>query len=109
MFTKAELIDAINDIESGKHSIQNCERLAAIYTVLDHLYDEQPNLDIGYSYDNKVEAETVIGDYGNSEFLRTIAGKPARNVWRLINELVEAVSVFNPRLMGNFIDKLNEL
>lgn len=108
MFTKAELVDAINEIEAGKHSIQNCERLAAIYTVLDHLYDE-PKVDFGYSYDNKVEVETTIGNYGNSEFLRTISGKPAQDVWRLINELVEAISVFNPRLMDKFIDKLNEI
>lgn len=111
MFTKAELVDAINEIATGKHSIQNCERLAAIYTVLDHLYDE-PTVekpDFGYSYDNKVEVETTIGNYGNSDFLRMVSGKPARDVWRLINELVEAIGVFNPRLMDNFIDKLNEI
>ena len=33
MFTQAELVDAIDQINNGKHSIQNCERLAAIYTV----------------------------------------------------------------------------
>jgi len=109
MFTKAELIDAIDEITNGKHSIQNCERLAAIYTVLDHLYDEEPKLDMGYSYDNKVEAETIVGTYGNSEFLKIITGKPAKDVWRLMDELVEAVSVFNPRLMDNFIDKLHNL
>lgn len=108
MFTKAELIDALDEINNGKHSIQNCERLAAIYTVLDHLYEE-PKMDIGYSYDNKVDAETLIGNYGSSEFLRTVAGKPAQEVWRLINELIDAVSVFNPRLADNFIDKLNEI
>jgi len=105
MFTQAELMDAINDLEKGRHSIQNCERLAAIYTVLDHLYG-QP-IDRGYSEDNKVEAE--IGLYGKSDFLKTIAGKPSKETWLLIDELIEALSVLNPRLKSTFLDKLRAL
>lgn len=109
MFTQAELIDAINELESGRHSIQNCERLAAIYTVLDHLYTPKPdiNFDGGYSGNNMVEAE--VGLYGKSEFLKAIAGKPARDVWLLIDELIEALSILNPKLLSNFLDKLNDL
>ena len=111
MFTKAELVDAINEIEGGKHSIQNCERLAAIYTVLDHLYDE-PTIkkpDLGYSYDNNINIETIIGNYGDSEFYKAISGKPSKEIWKLINELVEAVDVFNPRLVNNFYNKLYDI
>lgn len=106
MYTRAELMDAIDQIADGKHSIQNCERLAAIYTVLDHLYKEP---DTGYSYDNKVEAEAIIGEYGKSDFLKRITGKPAKEVWYLVNELVDALSVLNPKLLNNFLDKLNAL
>lgn len=106
MFTKAELIDAINQLEEGKHTIQNCEKLAAIYTVLDHLYE--PRVDQGYSGDNKVEAE-IVGDYGDSEFFVAIRNKPVKEVLRLIDELTEALSVLNPRLLANFFDKLDEL
>lgn len=105
MFTKAELIDAINELEAGKHSIQNCEKLAAIYTVLDHLYTP----DYGYSYDNKVEAEAVLGNYGDSEFLTAAANKPIKDVLMLMNELIEALSVLNPKLMMNFLDRLKKL
>lgn len=105
MFTQAELMDAIDDLERGRHSIQNCERLAAIYTVLDHLYG--PSIERGYSQDNKVESE--IGLYGKSEFLQLIAGKPPKETWLLMNELVEALSVLNPRLKSNFLDKLRAL
>lgn len=108
MFTKAELLDAIDQIESGKHSIQNCERLAAIYTVLDHLYKDEPIMvDTGYSNDNRIETE--IGLYGESKFLETIAGKSAEDVWLLMDELVDALTVLNPRLINNFFEKLNNL
>ena len=109
MFTEAELIDAIDQIESGKHSIQNCERLAAIYTVLDHLYGkERPIMvDTGYSNDSKIETE--IGQYGESKFLTMVAGKSAKEAWLLMDELVEALIVLNPRLMNNFFEKLNKI
>ena len=69
MFTEAELLDAIDQITSGKHSIQNCERLAAIYTVLDHLYGKETPImiDTGYSNDSKIETE--VGQYGESKIL----------------------------------------
>ena len=106
MFTQAELEDAVNELLDGKHSIQNCERLAAIYVVLDHLYGEEKPM-IQASHDNKTESE--IGYYGASDFLKTVAGKSAKEVWHLMDELVEAVTVLNPRLMSNFYDKLNKL
>lgn len=106
MFTQAELEDAVNELLDGKHSIQNCERLAAVYIVLDHLYGEEKPM-IQASNDNKTESE--IGYYGASDFLKTVAGKSAKEVWRLMDELVEAVTVLNPRLMSNFYDKLERI
>ena len=106
MFTRAELDDAVNELLDGKHSIQNCEKLAAIYVVLDHLYGEEKPM-IQVSHDNKIESE--VGYYGSSDFLKTIAGKSAKEVWRLMDELVEAVTVLNPRLMNNFYEKLNNI
>ena len=109
MFTKAELLDAINELCDGKHSIQNCEKLAAVYIVLDHLYGEEKQMQeiSGYSNDNKTESS--IGLYGESNFLKAIAGKSAKEVWLLMDELVEASQVLNPRLMSNFFEKLNNL
>lgn len=107
MFTEAELIDAIDQIEQGKHSIQNCERLAAIYTVLDHLYGKEKPVMVEVSHDNKIETE--VGYYGKSRFLESVAGKSAKDIWLLMDELVEALRVLNPRLLDNFLDKLDEL
>lgn len=107
MFTQVELIDAINELEGAKHSIQNCEKLAAIYTVLDHLYPEKEQPDIGYSQENRVEDE--VGLYGKSKFLEAIAGKPPKQAWLLMDELIDALSVLNPKLLSNFFDKLYDL
>ena len=74
MFTKYELLDGVNEIMEGKHTIQNCERLAAIYTVLDHLYPENAEktaLNVqneGYSYDNKV-LELISSGVNDTNFV----------------------------------------
>lgn len=107
MFTRAELEDAVNELMDSKHSIQNCEKLAAIYTVLDHLYGEKSFIDMGYSNDNKIESE--VGLYGGSKFLNAIAGKSAKDAWLLMDELIEALTVLNPRLISNFYEKLNNI
>ena len=109
MFTKAELIDAIEQIEHGKHSIQNCERLASIYTVLDHLYGEPKEIMMMPQYSNDSKIESEVGLYGESNFLKHVAGKSAKEAWLLMDELVEALLVLNPRLISNFMDKLNKL
>lgn len=119
MYTKHELLDAIDEISEGKHSIQNCEKLAAIYTVLDHLYPENTenpqklglnNQIMGYSFDNKVETEnnSVVGRYGNSDFLKVISDKDTRSMWLLMNELMDAIMVLDPRLYDSIMRRLNE-
>lgn len=107
MFSKAELVDAIDQLKAGKHSIQNCEKLAAVYIVLDHLYGEKPIMNVEYSNDSRIESE--IGLYGESKFLKTVAGKSAESVWILIDELVDALAVLNPRLVNSFFEKLNNV
>ena len=110
MFRQAELLDAINELEGGRHSIQNCEKLAAIYTVLDHLYptDPQPaqpmRAESGYSRDSG-----EIRAVGKSEFIELINGKPSQVIWPLIEEFVGTVNVLNPRLYNSFITKLQDL
>lgn len=104
MFTKVELMDAINELLEGKNSIQNCAKLSAIYTVLDHLYP--PNeLMSGYSGDANYNS---IGRYGNSEFLKSIAGHDQKDMWLLMDELMQSLSVVYPRLYDCVMRKISE-
>lgn len=97
MLNEAELLDAINELSEGRHTIQNCQRLAAVYTVLDHLQPPRG----GYS-----TKDGGIDSYGGSEFLRAVSGKEEREVFALLDELMEAIQVLNPKLYRNFINRL---
>lgn len=108
MLTKVELLSAIEELLDGKHTVQNCERLAAVYTVLDHLYPEDTDVFRGYSNDSGPEPQPIIGNYGNSDFLNAIAGKNAESVWLIVDELMDAVSVLNPNLYRSVLRRINE-
>jgi len=112
MYTEAELVDAINQLTaSSNHSIQNCEKLAAVYTVLDHISPQSPPLSqTGYSFEDRGGIEiSTIGRYGDSRFLKAVEGKDAREVFKIIDEMVEAIAVFNPKLHIAFLSRVSSL
>lgn len=104
MFTQAELIDGINELLDGKKSVQNCEKLAAIYTVLDHLYPAEERIPNGYS--GEAPRTKSIPRYGESEFLSAISGKDPEEMWLLMDELMETLAVINPRLYDGVMRKI---
>ncbi len=107
MFSEAELVSAIEELTEGRHTIQNCEKLAAIFTVLDHLHPQEKKeaepILTGASYQ---AAPDKVPDLGDSEFFRVAEGKSTRSVLLLVDELAEAVRVLNPKLYADFIDRL---
>lgn len=55
------------------------------------------------------QVETYIETTGDSEFLKAVDGKKADKVWKLMDELVEAVKILHPRMYTTFIDKVQDL
>lgn len=99
MFTKRELLAAIKECENAPANYQCIEKLAHLYTVYDHLYTESAQVPI-------VKEESIIGDYGESDFLQAISGQDATTVWALMDELMDALKVLNPKLYDNCFAKL---
>lgn len=103
MFSKSELLDAIEDLEMAPATFQNAEKLATFYTLYEHLYVRKEPL-------SRVESieEVVIGDYGDSEFFQAVMDKKADDVWMIIDELMETLKVMQPKLYQATIDKIKE-
>ena len=100
--TESELIDAIDTLSNGKHTIQNCEKLAAIYTVKDHMY---PTIERGYSADSNI-ADNTVGLYGRSDFLVAISDKNPKDAWLLMDDLMKTLYAINPRLYDSVMRKI---
>lgn len=62
-----------------------------------------------YSAPPMEQVETYIETTGDSEFLKAVNGRKSERLWKLIDELVEAVKILHPRMYTTFIDKVQDL
>ena len=86
-------------------SINTCIKLAACYALKHELFgDPEPVMDYGpaedYSYaPAPVEpVETIIDYTSDTDFSRAINGRPAAEVWPIIDEMISTIQVLQPRL-----------
>lgn len=104
MFTKAQLLDAIDELEMSPSTYQNCEKLATFYSLYDHLFgDRRPMPAV------ETTQEVIIGQYGGSDFLQAVEGLQAEAVWPVLNELMDSVNAFQPRLYEAVLQRLRSM
>lgn len=105
MFTEQELLEAIDECQNRlPKTFSTAEKLAVFYTILDHF----KNAEDSYLMSADPEPETVIGNYGTTEFYLAVQGKEAKKVWSIFGELMDALKVLNPRLYSRTIERLTK-
>ena len=62
-----------------------------------------------YSAPPVEQVEIYVETNGDSEFLKAVDGRKADKVWKLMDELVEAVKILHPRMYTTFIGKVQDL
>ena len=102
MLDKAEIRAAIARLEFEESSYSNYAKLANLYTIRDRMQEEERGVRYVNEYSGApapvtVQSET-IGDYGDSDFLRTIAGKDPARVWPIIDDLMDTLALANRRV-----------
>lgn len=98
MLSKRDLLNAIAVCEKNPKDYPDCAKLATFYTLYDHLYGQN---------DSAVQtSETVIGDYGQDEFLTQIAGCNAEKIWSIIDELMTTLQTMQPKLYNAVLVKI---
>ena len=110
MITEKDLHEAIAECQGARNPNANtCIKLAAYYTILQHMYQgqDQPE-DSGYSFSGAPEEYTVDYD-GSSPFADAIRGKKPNAVLAVMDELMDAVSVLQPRLYDSTMRKIGEV
>ena len=117
MITEKEIEQAIEEcmrepVTGNKRSV-----LADLIIIQDYLFGApmqaqevpHPMPMQSYSAPPMEQVETYIETNGDSEFLRAVDGRKADKVWKLMDELVEAVKILHPRMYTTFIDKVQDL
>lgn len=99
MITLHDLDEAIMECQGERNPTANtCIKLAAFYTIREHLFPSKEETPVqGYSYSPGPE----IVYTGDSDFAMAVSGKSQLEVFPILDELMETLSVINPRLYAN--------
>lgn len=118
MITEKEVAQAID--ECMREPVTGTKRavLADLIIIQDYLFGEptretepsqMPYTMQSYSAPPMEQVENYIQANGDSEFLKAVDGRKSERVWKLMDELVEAVKILHPRMYSTFIDKIQDL
>lgn len=99
MIKRQDLLDAISECQGERNPNANtCMKLSAYYILMDKLYPEEA----------PVYSRAEPGYNSGSEFSEAIWGLNPEEVYRVMDELMEAVSIIVPKLYRATLDKLRK-
>ena len=103
MITERDLQEAIAECQGQREPNANtCIKLAAFYTIRKELFGKQ---DAEYSYDPAPNDVAVEID-SDTDFARLVDGRPQKEIWPVLDELMETLRKMQPRLYYMVMDKL---
>ena len=106
MITKNDLEAAIAECQGKRNpDARTCIMLAAFFTIKKEMFGEEKITEPAYSF--SAAPESLIEIHSDSEFARAIDGREQRRVMPVIDELMETLSVIQPRLYEAVMDKIS--
>lgn len=119
MLDKAEIRKEIARLEYEESSYPNYAKLADLYVIRDKMQeDEQGSRSSRVHAYSGAHAPTVqaevpqaaatqmVGSYGDSDFLRAIAGKDPSKVWPIVDELMDTLAIVNAKVYHSVMQKV---
>ena len=98
MITKHDLQEAIAECKGKRNpNAETCIKLAAYYTLLDHMEDKVVEVSYSAEYSS------------DSEFSHATKGKSLNQILEIMDELMEALYVMNPKLYDAVMRKVSNL
>lgn len=105
MITEKDLQEAIAECQGQRNPNANtCIKLAAFLTIQREMFGERQEIAPTYSF-----SPAPISYQSESEFSYLIDGRNIEDVMPLLDELLDAIKVINPRLYDGFLRKLREV
>lgn len=104
MITREDIQEAIAECQGVRHpNAKTCIKLAAFLTIQEYMFGDEPVI-TGYS-ESKASTVSAISD---SEFSRAIDGKPETDVLLILDDAMDSIKYFNPRLYADIIRRLSD-
>lgn len=116
MLDKAEIRKEIARLEYEESSYPNYAKLANLYTIRKQMQEEEQGAQniaaFAYSGDPAPapvsEQPETISEYGDSDFLRTVAGKDPARVWPIMDELMDTISLVKRSVYDSVMRKISD-
>ena len=105
MITETDLNTAIAECQGKRNpDAKTCMMLAAFYTIRREMFGEEKEAEPSYSFAPAPVA--VIQTDRDSDFARTVDGKDQDRVIPVLDELMQTLSVIQPKLYDAVMAKL---
>lgn len=101
MIDRREIERTIDELERAETTFPVCAKLADLYVIRGEL--EAMEFGRGYS-----SAAGPVANYGDSDFLRSVAGKDQGRAWLVMDELMDTLNVANPKIYNSVMQKLEK-
>lgn len=112
MLDRKEIDIEIARLEYGESSYPAYAKLANLYTIRDRMDRQERPATYETSYSAApatIEASPAVGDYGDSDFLRTVYGKEPADAWAIMDDLMDTLHTVNPRVYEGVMRKIRAL
>ena len=106
MLDRREIDIEIARLEYVESNYADYAKLANLYTIREQMdKSEVREVPVSMMY----SAAPAPEPYGDTEFLQAVSEKPEKRAWLVMDELMDTLSVANPRLYATVMRKLNNL
>ena len=118
MITEKDLQEAIAECQGQRNPNANtCIKLAAFLTIQKELFGKPEQFETveksepikTYSFEAADSKEKIIDYPVNTEFGKLIDGKIAADAWDIMQELMDALKITNPKLYNFVLRKLEQI
>lgn len=122
MITEKDLQEAIAECQGQRNPNANTAiKLAAFLTIQREMFGGAEPVSASYklpAYSYAAPPDTpetnliqsgespAVGDYGDSDFLRSVAGKNPATMWAVMDELMDTLKMVNERVYNSVMRKI---
>lgn len=106
MLDSLEIRKEITRLEYEPSSYPNYAKLATLYTIRAEMNKGEPQ---AMAHQKERSFPEYSGAAGSSNFLSAVADKDSNSVWHVMDELMESLSVMQPKVYAAVMSKITTL
>lgn len=108
MLDEREINAWIARLEAEDSSWNVYERLAILYTIRGR-NDQRDTSPSPAMYSAAAAPPDTVAQYGDTDFLQAVAGKPPDKLWPIMDELMDSLAITNRRIYDNVMRKIDRI